>query len=702
MVMFRGRLWVSWAAVAGLIVAGYFGWNEFHRPRINVLLITLDTTRADHIGCYGNTAALTPALDSLAKRGVLWECARTPAPLTLPSHSSLFTGLYPAEHGLRTNGMGSLPKSIPTLAERLSTAGYDTAAIVASFVLDRKFGLHRGFEFYDDDQPSVGLKGNTHERQRDGRLVVESALDWLGRPRRRPFFCWVHFYDAHHPYDPRVDVFGEQFKTRPYDGEIAYVDKQVQRLLDYLKERRLDERTLVIVIGDHGEGLGEHDEREHALTLYDQSLLVPWIWAGPGVASGRRVGQPVGLIDFTPTLLDHLGLKSIAGTTGRSLRPGLQGQTVTPGVCYAATDDPLTEHGCSPLRSLSTERWKYIRSTDPELYDLAADPHELHNLASKLPDQLAECESDLVALERRLKPREADAVTLSAKDRQVLSSLGYLGGMSSLPTGKPISLPDIKHRLPIFNAMEDAQELDDSGQSDLAVDRFRELLKTSPDYSLIRLKLADALSRLGKLDEARMELNTVLEKEPENFEAYYRLGGIELAEQHLEAGVAQFERTLHDPPGADELLYVGQLLVHFGQPGRGRSYLERAAAANPELADAYLSLGAIDALAQRPREAMQHYQEALRVNPHSIEAYSNIIKLMGKEGKFTEALPMAGTATRLAPANAELRMLHGTLLMALNRLPEAERELEIALRLDPRQNRAKQYLEQVRAALPQK
>lgn len=702
MVKFRGRRWVVWTAAVGLILAVYFAWYEFQRPTINVLLITLDTTRADHLGCYGDADARTPALDSLAKRGVLFEQARTPAPLTLPSHSSLFTGLYPVEHGLRANGMGRLPKSIPTLAERLAAAGYDTGAVVASFVLDGKFGLRRGFSYYDDDQPSPSPIANAHERQRDGRLVVESALDWLRRPRRRPFFCWIHFYDAHHPYNPRTDEFGDQFEKQPYDGEIAHVDKQVQRLLDYLKEQKLDERTLVIVAGDHGEGLGEHNEREHCLTLYDQSLLVPWIWAGPGVTPGKRINQPVCLIDFTPTVLDHLGLRLIPGVTGRSLRSGLMGQVVEPGVCYSATDDTLTEHGCSPLRSLTTERWKYIRTTEPELYDLSKDPRELHNLARELPDQLADSDSQMLEVERRLKPREADSVTLSARDRQVLSSLGYLGGMSSVPADRQLQLPDIKQRLPVFNAMEDAQELDDGGQSDLAVARFRELLKTSPDYSLIRLKLADALSRLGKLDEARTELQTILKTEPENFEAYYRLGGIELAGNDVDAAIAHFEHTLHDPPRADELLYVGQLLVQLGQPAKGRTYVERAVTIDPQLADAYLSLGAADLHERRPRDAEQQYRRALQVNPNSIDAHLNLIKLLGQEGKFAEALPYAAAAVKLSPANVELRLLHGTLLLGLNNLPAAEKEFEITCRLDPRQTRAKQYLEQVRAALPRR
>lgn len=698
------RRWFLIAAAVGLILTAYSVWEHFRRPPLNILLITLDTTRADHLGCYGHTAALTPALDGLARRGVVWERARTPAPLTLPTHASLFTGLYPAEHGLRSNGLGSLPKALPTLAERLGAAGYDTGAFIAAFVLEHKFGLGRGFAFYDDDLPAASpgttSAGHAAERQRDGRLVVEAALDWLNRPRRRPFFCWVHFYDPHHPYSPRTAEFGDRFEKRPYDGEIAHVDQQVQRLLDALQHQGVADETLVIVVGDHGEGLGDHGEREHGLTLYDHGLQVPWIWAGPQIVAGHRISQPVCLIDLTPTLLDYLQLPALTKCSGRSLLPGLLGQPVTPGDYYHAADSPLLEHGCAPLRALSTQRWKYIRTSQPELYDLVADPRELQNLAQKLPDQLAECESHLFALEQDLTLREADAVTLSAKDRRVLSSLGYLSGGSAPPTGQPVNLPDIKRRLPVLNAIEDARELDEHGHLDQAVKKLQELVKTDPDYSQVRLNLADVLIRQRQFETARQELAEVLKREPENAEAYYRLGGIAIAEQQIDAALQLFDQTLSDPPGADQLLYLGQLLIQFGQPTAGRQYLERALSIDPQLADACLSLGGLDLQAQRIADAEQQYRRALQVNPRSIVARINLIKVLGTAQKFSDALPYATAATQLAPANAELRVLHGTLLMALGNLPQAASEFEVAVKLDPQDPRAKQLLEQVRTARP--
>jgi arylsulfatase A-like enzyme len=317
------------------LALGLFGWRSLAvSPRPNVLLITLDTTRADRLGCYGYTPALTPAIDGLAARGVLFERAYTPAPLTLPSHASMMTGLFPPEHGLLVNGRGRLGENVSTLAEVFRDAGYDTAAFLGSFVLHSKFGLDRGFKEYDDDMTNTDPTEDGLHRQRDGIWVVDSALAWLQKRRTKPFFCWVHLYDAHAPYLAHTEDFGDRFADSPYDGGIAYVDLQVQRLVNHLEGNGLTEQTLIVVVGDHGESLGEHDEKEHGLTLYGSVLRVPWIWAGPGATSaGRRVLQPVSLIDLRPTLLETVGLGEPSRASGRSLHAALVGRPIDPESC---------------------------------------------------------------------------------------------------------------------------------------------------------------------------------------------------------------------------------------------------------------------------------------------------------------------------------------------------------------------------------
>src|SRR5665213_318660 len=299
----RRRILVLGSAAAMLAAAAVWLLSRPRPP--HVLLITLDTTRADRLGCYGCTQSRTPVFDALASSGILCERALTVAPQTLPAHASMFTGLYPLESGVRTNGRGRLDESIPTLAQALKRQGYDTAAFVASFVVDRKFGLDAGFNTYDDDFVGDEPVGEAMQRQRRGESVVNAALQWLRLKREKPFFCWVHLYDPHAPYLAHTELFGNDYVDRPYDAEIAYVDLQAGRLVNFLKSRGLEQETLIVVVGDHGEGLGEHVEKGHGMTLYDESLHVPLIFRHVGrLPAGKRVPENISLVDLSPTILD--------------------------------------------------------------------------------------------------------------------------------------------------------------------------------------------------------------------------------------------------------------------------------------------------------------------------------------------------------------------------------------------------------------
>lgn len=343
--------------------------------------MTLDTTRADHIGCYGYPLALTPGLDSLASNGVTFERAYTPVPLTLPSHTSMLTGLYPPEHGLHINGMGRLDSSIPVLAEVLKEHKYDTGAFLSAFVLNSKFGLNRGFQTYDDDLSATEQADNFVHRRRNGRSVMDAALGWLRQRGSRPFFCWIHLFDAHAPYDARKSRFSDRFASQPYDAGIAAEDAQLQRLVEFLKSSRLSDRTLIVVVGDHGEGLNEHSEQEHGFLLYQATVHVPLVIAGPQfVKTGHRVQTSVSLVDLMPTVLDCLSIKQNISMSGRSLKPALTGETLRSIPCYCESDAPF-EHHWAPLRGVITDRYKYIQTTRDELYDLVDDPGETNNLA---------------------------------------------------------------------------------------------------------------------------------------------------------------------------------------------------------------------------------------------------------------------------------------------------------------------------------
>ncbi|HEX2465656.1 MAG TPA: sulfatase, partial [Thermoanaerobaculia bacterium] len=370
----------------------------------NVLLVTLDTVRADRLGSYGYAGASTPALDGLAREGIRFSQAVATAPLTLPSHASILTGLFPPRHAVHQNGAAALPPTVPTLAEALHGHGYRTAAFVGSFVLDARFGLDRGFELYDDDiprDPTTAVPGL--EAERPGTQVVDRALSWLNADDQRPFFVWVHLYDAHAPYEP-PEPYRSRFADRPYDGEIASVDAQVGRLLSYLDERGLAGDTIVAVAADHGEALGEHGELTHGLLLFEPTVRVPLLLRAPGrLPGGVVVGEPVGLADLAPTLAGlagvHLGLPS-SSVDGRDLSASLAAGDEPPRVdLYAETEYPRL-FGWSALAAIRRGHAKYVAAPTPRLFDLESDPGETSNTlqaGDHRPAALAEALASLQA-----------------------------------------------------------------------------------------------------------------------------------------------------------------------------------------------------------------------------------------------------------------------------------------------------------------
>lgn len=626
-VIFTSGAWNFWTSMrrkllilglAGCAVAGIlFALRASPPPPI--LLITLDTTRADRLGCYGYSRARTPALDSLAATGVLCERAYTVAPLTLPAHASLFTGLYPAENGVRTNGRGRLGDAMPTLAEALRSQGYDTAAFVASFVLDGKFGLDRGFVTYDDDIAGDGASGHAAHRQRNGAAVVDAALKWLNQARSRPFFCWVHLYDAHAPYLAHADLFGDEFAERPYDGEIAYVDQQVGRLIACLRERGLDSQTLVVIVGDHGEGLQEHAEVAHGCMLYNATMHVPLIVRhATRLPAGRRVADEISTVDVSATILDLLETPGSRKTGGRSLKPALLGSPVNSSPCYGATDDPLLSYGWAPLRSWTSGNWKYIRTTKVELYDLAADPTERHNLAEEHRDRLQEMESRMADFESRLIERDESAVRLSPAERRTLEGLGYLAGAQRTPAGPASAiLPDVKDMLPFDVDVAEATKLAADGAPDAAIDRLRRVIEKAPRHVDAYWALAEILRDQLKFEDAAAVLHDLLKVKPDSTHGHYGLAAVLIRQGHTDAAVSELLKTLE---------------------------------IDPDFAEAHYNLGQIMASAGRPEEALAHFGSAIEIDRAYVEAYRARAELLSKLGRSGEAGSDWLKARKYAPA----------------------------------------------------
>ena len=379
--------------------------GERERPPLNVILITLDTTRADHLGCYGSRAGATPAADRLAARGVRFEQADSVVPLTLPSHATLLTGLLPQRHGLRVNGGGTLRGSVETLATVFFRHGFRTGAFVGSSILDHRFGLGRGFGVYDD-AVTIDPQGASEslDAERAAGAVADLALGWLRQTGPRPFFAWIHFYDAHAPYAP-PQPYRSRFASSPYDGEIAYADSQVARILDFLDRAGLRDHTIVVIAGDHGEGLGDHDESTHGLLLYESTLHVPLIIAAPGLRA-HVVHESVSTTDVAPTLAALAGVPmNVVRLDGRDLSANLvQQREPAPRDIYAETQYPRT-FGWSDLGTLRREGKKLISGKLDELFDLNSDPHETTNIVQRDRGTYRELAAAMTPFRRRSTTR---------------------------------------------------------------------------------------------------------------------------------------------------------------------------------------------------------------------------------------------------------------------------------------------------------
>nr|MBA3269188.1 sulfatase-like hydrolase/transferase [Acidobacteriota bacterium] len=523
------RRWfgISIVIVIAAVAAGAALWMRPARSvhsaspvKANVLLITLDTTRADRIGSYGYAAGSTPHLDRLAAGGVRFDHALSPAPLTLPAHASLMTGRQPYAHGVRNNGYFTLSADVPTLAEAFAAAGYETAAFVSAFVLDRQFGLAQGFSHYDDTlDRAAGADSSLELERRGDRTVAAAARWWSTRASAPPFFVWVHLFDAHDPYAP-PSPFREQFAGRPYDGEIAFSDALIGSLLEHAGYRKSP--TLVVVAGDHGESLGEHGESTHGLFVYDSALRVPLIMAGAGITAPAVVAAPVRLIDVAPTIANLFGLDALAGAEGRSLQPLMTGNA--PGdeapPIYAETYFPQFFMGWAPLRSLQEGRWKFIDAPEPELYDLSVDGEERTNVIAREPTRAQSLKRGLTSM----LSAHANTMTrtpMSDEARQRLAALGYVSAGTAPQPGADTRGPDPKHMVPLFERLLEGNRAlvrDDAGA---AARIAREIIAKDPGNAFARLLHGRAALAQDRNREAIAAFKAYLELVPQSADAHH-------------------------------------------------------------------------------------------------------------------------------------------------------------------------------------
>jgi arylsulfatase A-like enzyme/predicted Zn-dependent protease len=684
------RLCALTLALAALVGGGCRG--KARRP--SVLIVTFDTTRADHIGAYGSADARTPVVDGLAAGGVLFENAYSSVPLTAPSHSNILTGKFPMANGVRDNGLFVLGPEQHTLAEILKERGYRTGAAIGGFPLLAKYGLNQGFEFYDDrltptfDSPLSGPRKRdpfAFEERRAAR-VNEAVFEWLaGVKKDEPFFLWVHYYDPHRPNDPPVP-YDQLFADKTYDGEIAYTDESLGTLLGRLKRDGRFDDTLVVMTADHGEGMGEHQESTHSYLLYDSTLHVPLVMRGPGVTPARRVAGRVRLVDVAPTVLDLLDIPVPSDMQGRSLAPLLSGTTAATveRTHYAETLSPRLSQNWGELRALYDARWKYIHGPKPELYDLGSDPKELTNLLSSRPDQAVAMRNALAAFLKANSPPGGSRMSpVDDETRARLQALGYLAagagheqeireelrsdGLAPQDRAEDVSLIGLARSMSVQGDHWGAREVITRLLSNAPDDPFYLEMLATTDLSLRQPD--DALKAVEKL----LALGPGSNRSAENL--LVQVGLLKHALGDRAAGLKLVRRSLEQEPTAESCYLAASLEAQEGRAAEERALLERALELDPRYAPARLDLAVRLLQEGRRDDGRREMDRVLTEQPYFAKAHFNYGAFLLEQGDATGALARFDRAVALEPAYAKARLASITVRVKLGRRAEAEKEL---------------------------
>jgi choline-sulfatase len=565
----------------------------------HLVLITIDTLRADHLGAYGYQAARTPAADGLARAGARFTHAYAAAPITLPSHASLMTGLYPAGHGARHNGI-RITLETPTLADTLARAGFATGGFVAAFPLDRRFGLIKGFQTYGDRMGPES--GGRAANERPGRVVVDEALAWLSAHRSGRFFLWVHLFEPHAPY-------GNPDDRRPalarYDDEIAEADAQTARVLDALGTDRAS--TLVVLAGDHGEAFGEHDEIGHSLFVYDTTLRVPLLLSGPGVPAGRTIDDQVGLVDVAPTVLRLLGVTPF-DADGLDLGPALTGTPLRARELYAESFAPLLDFGWSPLRSIRSGDWKYIAAPSAELYDLRADAAESRNLAKSDPAQAA------ALADRVEKYSSGDVARTAMADPETRARLQALGYLSGSPSARASGRPDPKDRRAL--AAKIAQVTSGEVRGAELERTLRDVLAEDSGNPQAHLRLGYVLAESDRCAEAAGHFRAAIDAHLPSADAHLGLAACEAANKRFAAAAEALRAADRVEPGNPVVLAnLGLVLSDGGHPADAVAPLQRALTIDPDLHQARFGLAVAFYRQGKRAEAADAARELLKRLP---------------------------------------------------------------------------------------
>ena len=641
--------------------------SPLQRP--NVLLVTIDTWRADRLG-----VGISSALDRIASSGVRFTAARTAAPLTLPSHTTILTGLLPPAHGVRENGIDSLSDAHPTIARLLKQAGYRTAAFVGAYVLDRRFGLANGFDTYDDRIPRDPNATERLEAERPASAVVDAALAWLEqrpmtndqRPTtndQRPFFVWIHLYDPHAPYTPPAEFRGRTKSA--YDDEIAYADSQIARVFDWLGSHALADRTLIAIAGDHGEGLGDHGERTHGMLVYDSTLRVPMVIAAPGRTAATR-DAAVSLADIAPTILRAVGVAPPSDMKGSDL---LHIGSATGSMdLYAETEYPRVARW-SPLQALTDGRWMAIRAgSQMELYDLASDPQQLHDVARAQSAIATAMATRMETIHASATASDTRAVSPEAVER--LRALGYVATTATLTnTATPRTLPNPANLIDVWNRFEEALSALNAHRPD-ALRLIESIAREHPDSPVFQTTAARALKEAGNVTEALAIYRASARTWPTDAALLHDLAvaareaaqaargsaAAALRDEAAKAERAAIALSGTSPNRAISHNGLGLIAIDEGGPQEAAAEFERAAAIDPGNASYAANLGNARRASGDRAGAEQAYRRALEIDPRTADAANGLGVLLVEAHRPAEAIPWFERALSAAPDATEARL----------------------------------------------
>ena len=631
----------------------YFRNNE-EKERLNLLLITIDTLRADRVSCYSHEHLKTPLFDSLAEKGVLFSRAFAHAPITLTSHASILLGTTPLRHGVHDNANFVVKKDFLTLAEYLKNYGYSTAAFIGGYPLDSRFGLDQGFDLYDDEYGDQSPQKRAY-KERKAEVVVRRALDWL-KSQKSPWFLWVHCYDPHNPYEP-PEPYKTLYKNQVYDGEVAYVDSELEKLINYLKENKLFEKTMVFFTADHGESLGQHGEETHGYLAYNTTLWVPLIICIPGLKPGR-VEQQTAHIDIFPTVCDVLKIEKPSFLQGISLLPAIHGKRLPARAIYFECLYPYYSRGWAPLYGYIQGNEKFVDSPLPELYDLEKDFDEHKNLISgktinKYKEKLSQLTKGQSPLESFKDERRLDRESL-----QKLRSLGYISSPQVSKKEKYGPEDDVKALLPYHNKSIEAANLYERGKKKEAIEYLEKILAERKDIDIAYSTLADLYKEEGRTNDALEVLRRGIEVLPSSYEILSRQINFLLEARRFDnviqiINASSLPQIENDPDAWNEL---GIAYMSKGDFKKAEDVFEKAISLDDGYSFSYQNLGSLyfsiflkNKEISSYQKSLDYYKKAIELEPGDASAYNGLGAVYLQGGNLEGAIYCLGKALELKP-----------------------------------------------------